>query len=250
MSNLFDQAIKIAIERQQWEAEVNPSGETFLLRGFSEAELDQSQKHIDDFNQAVAAIAKKGGFKKADDVRSELIGLDHETQKRPLVKMAEMCIRIEPATMAIAEALAPVRVQTVARIKAGHFGVPETPEEAAIREAMPGTQIHKANPVEQGRAVTKDDFAAKTMEQSAAFDKLNGVMGIGSKPSAKKTREDAGPGALARLGGVKMVEGERVVVAPVTEPLPKGQMKLFGEEQAPIPEDAAPPKKRSPRGRA
>lgn len=250
MSNLFDQAIKIAIERQRWEAEVNPSGETFLLRGFSESEIDQSQQHIDDFNKAIAAVAKKSGFKNVDDVRAELVGLDHEAQKRPLVKMAEMCIRIEPATIAIAEALAPVRVKTVARIKAGHFGVPETPEEAAIREAMPGTQIHKANPVEQGRAVTKEDFAAKTMEQSTAFDKLNSVMGIGSKPSAKGAKDEAAPGALARLGGVKMVEGERVVVAPVTEPLPKGQMKLFGEEQAPIPDDAAPTKKRSPRGRA
>lgn len=249
MSNVFDKAIKIAIERQKWEAEINPSDATFLLRGFSEAELEQGQEHIDKFNKAIAEAAKLGKFKSSQDVSQALAGLDQESEKRPLVKMAEMCIRIEPAVQAIAEALAPVRVLSVARIRAGHFGVEETPEEAAKREAMPGTQIHKANPVEQGRAVTKDDVAAKTMEQSAAFDKLNDVMGIGAKPLAKKSPAEAGQGALARLGGVKMVEGERVVVAPAEEPLPKGQMKLFGDEQAPIPDDAAPPKKRAPRGR-
>lgn len=240
MSNVFDKAVQIARERQEWEAEVNPGNEPFALAGLGDKELARSQKMIVAFQKSIGEAAKASKFKSADEVAKVVAELTFE-ERRALTVMAELCIPVEPSTMAIAQAIAPARVGTVARIRAGNFGIPETPEEAAKREAKQGGQVHRAVAPEAQKAVTKGDVAATTAEQSEAFDRLSSAMGVSMKEASSKQ-------SLARLGGVRMVEGELVRVPAVAEPLPKGQMRLFSEELAPTPEGGGD-KKRAPRSR-
>lgn len=235
MANVFDKAVQIAQERQAWEAKINPEKETFVLQGFTEKELDESQKQIDAFHAAMIKAGKEGKFQSKDQVKSVLDALDYEKEWIPLWRLAEMCMPVQAETQLIAEVLAPARLGTVNRIREGKFGVYEVaPESGGV------VVVHSAvNRSGDGEARSKTGTAkemaeARMVEQGKAFDELSGALGSAMKSTPGKSIE-AAKSALDKLSGVRMVEGERQEVASKA----KGQMKLFGEDLAPTPPMAA-----------
>jgi hypothetical protein len=83
----------------------------------------------------------------------------------------------------------------------------------------------------------KEMAEARLLEQSKAFDELSGAMGAAMKTTPGKSIE-AAKAALDKLSGIRVVEGERQDVKSKV----KGQMKLFGEDVAPMPVDKKKPK--------
>jgi hypothetical protein len=250
MGNVFEKAIEIAIERQAWEERVNPKKESFVLRGFTSQEMAQSQKMIASFQKAIHEAAKEGQFKTASEVEEALEPLKGTAGKAALGKMAEMCVPVEPSTMAIAKALAPGRVGSIERIRSGSFGVGERPEETAKREAQAQGNTRQQRAVEPQRSATKEEVAARAKAQGEAFDALLAAGGEAlrmAKPGTVSAIEKKG--SLARLPATRMVEGEREERAPTPEPLPRGQISLFDDAQLPIPEGVQPKRKKSaPKG--
>ena len=249
MGNVFDKAIEIALERQAWEEKTNPDQLPLARRGFTEEELAESQRMITAFQKAIEQAAKAGKFKTEAEVEAALEPLRGTPGRSALTRMAETCVPVEPSTMAVAKALAPGRVGSIERIRAGHFGAPETAQEAAKREAQSRAPVREQRAPAPERAPTKEEAAAKTKAQSDAFDAIlqAGAQALRmARPGAAKAVEN---GALSRLPATRMVEGERQEIEAVAAPLPKGQISLFDDAQLPIPDGAAPAKrKRSPKG--
>lgn len=243
MSNVFDKAVEIAQHRAAFEKRVAPDGESHVRRALSEAEQSESQKLIDAFKAAVLKLAAKAAFASEAEVKAELDRLDYEKQYMPLWKMSEVCIPVTEATMVIAQELAPVRVRVIGHIAKGEFGLYVAPEDDT------GALVHRADEksveVQRvGTAKAKEAKEAKEAQEqrdstcSAALKEISEVISAAAKnvKSGKDMQEAIKN--LDKLGGVRMVEGEKKKVVAM------GQGSLFDAESAPVPKGVLEKRKR------
>lgn len=235
MSNVFSNAIKIAQERQAWESKINPTGEMFVSKGLSQADLAQSQKQIDAFKAAIIEAAVQSDFKSAGQVKEALDAIDYEKEYLPLRTFAEVCLPVQKETMLLAAELAPARLATVNRIRSGQFA------EYDVEAEPEGVLVHKAELGAEEPRSAKERQEARGAEQGKAFEDLSGKLGTAMKSAQPGQSILAAKSAMKKLGGLMMIDGVRTEIAP------KGQLKLFDEASAPTPPKVVKP--RAPRAK-
>lgn len=246
MSNVLSKAVKIAQERMVWEKEINPNGGPMMKRGLSAEEEKKARAFILNFQSAVRDACETGALDTPEKAKAAVRKLDYDTEYMPFWQFSEVCVPVEPATALLAREIAPSRTKGVELARTGEFG------SFKLDESEAGVIVHRAAKLTadvnfdedapktklRGDAA-KEALVRKSATTAAAFKDLSGKMGAAIKGAAEGKKVEEALKSLDKLGGTRMVEGERKKVAAV------GQQGLFDEETAPIPEGAKRPRKAS-----
>lgn len=251
MSNVLSKAVKIARERIEWEASINPDGGALMKRGLTDEEEKTARAFLVDFQDAVREACETGGLDSEEKAKAAIDKLDYDTEYMPFWQFSEVCVPVEPATAAFARQIAPARAKGVELARKGEFGnyKPEESEDGVLvhraAKAKGDSEFEDEGPKTKLRGdAAKEETARKSAQTAAAFKDLSGKMGAAIKGAAPGKKVEEALKSLDKLGGTRMVEGERKKVAAV------GQQGLFDEETAPIPAGAKRPRKAAgPRAR-
>lgn len=259
---LFKESIEAA--RQVMAITAQVEGEDGPLKRLSEKQQDQVQVWVAAGRASLIKAAKVAKFASADAARAAIRALpsgDFDI----LRAFAERNMPVDASTRLLAEALAPGRVAALGALKASPFGAflgASEPEAKAPRKgaAKPSATEEEGDdldaPAKVSRAEAARALESKTLkEQTNSFQALAHAFGKGM-PGARVMK-----GSIATVPGTKVVEGAKMVAAPVASLPPEAlvgkdgkpvkakkltqrelfelsQMKLFSQADAPVPADA------------
>lgn len=235
--SVLSKAVQKAKACLDWEQVHLPQGTFREHEKLSDEQVKHRQGLLDEFQGACKEAASK-----LSDAASAKAAYDALTpaEYEPLFFAAARYFPIEESTEALAEAICPARLRAVKNVRSGDM--------LWKSEQSSGVIVHhaKERPELEGlsrQAMEKLLAQERAAEASTSFGALaQSLSGMTQEQRAEAL--DKAQKSLSKLGGVKMIEGEMGRVAPEGA---RGQLGLFGADEAPIPADA-PRRRGRPRG--